>query len=250
MTRTMRRVLGLCTFSLLGVIRGCSQSDFTWHDAFKPAVMAASIPSAAGERLRQHDCADRVVGYLIRRDGIEPYVLSQEVQLDPRNRIRVFLRFRQEMKHVFPRLGRFVKYPRWLGGGRYASTYGRGQPGFELHIDPEDPARTVQMNAHKSSDVDEHEPAGDVASVVMHAINLLQHEMGQPEIPPCELLAHYQGEWRSVPRAILLERPAERRFYVDANMSALQDTAFEDALATERAMPLWMGVDGVRQQLK
>jgi len=126
---------------------------------------------------RQQVCADQVVARLAHRDRLDRYALSQEVQLEPRNRIRVFFQFREDMRVVLPKLGRFWKFPRWIGGGRYASSYGKGQPGFELHLDEEDPTRTVGLNAPKSSDVDDHEPAGDPKSILLHAVNVVQHEL-------------------------------------------------------------------------
>ena len=220
MTRTFKRVLGLCTFALLGVIRGCSQSDFGGSDPSQ-SVFSLSVPSLpdSADRLRQQACAEQVVINLIRRDGLEPYVLVEEVYLEPRNRMRVFFHFRQDMRSTFGRLGRFVKYPRWLGGGRYASTYGRGQPGFEIHLDQEDPTFTVRLDAHKSSDVDQHEPAGDIASVVMHGINLLQHAAGQPEVRPCDLLGHFEEQWRNIPRTAALEWRGDVMFVADESGS-------------------------------
>lgn len=128
---------------------------------------------------RQCECADQVVTRLARRDRLDAYLLTQEVQLEPSYRIRVFFVFREDMRGVLPSLGRFWKFPRWIGGGRFASTYGHGQPGFELHLDPEDPTRTVGLNAHKSSDVDDHEPAGGFKSIALHFVNVIQHKLGK-----------------------------------------------------------------------
>lgn len=190
MTRTYRRVLGLCTFSLLGIIRSCSQEPPKLVTIVQHAHAAFLPNHAVPDPVRERECANQVVAGLARRDGLEPFIVSQDVQVEPLNRIRVAFQFRQAMPGVLHALGTFVKYPRWLGGGRYASTYGRGQPGFELHLDQLDPTRTVTFDALKSSDIDEHEPAGDVASVVLHAVNVVEHEFGQPEIEPCKLLEH------------------------------------------------------------
>jgi hypothetical protein len=86
-------------------------------------------------------------------------------------------------------LGTFWKFPSWLGKGRYASSFGRGQPGFELHLDHGDPSSTVKLNAIKSSDVDDHEPAGDLQSIVLHIVNVAQHRAGGKEKAPCQLLS-------------------------------------------------------------
>ncbi len=134
-------------------------------------------------------CADRLVSRLARRDGLAPFIESQEVQVEPSFRIKVYFRFKRDMRAVFRRLGTFWKFPKWLGKGRYASSYAHGRPGFELHLDDADPSATVGLNAPKSSDVDEHEPAGDVASVVMHVFNVVQHKATGKEKSPCQLLA-------------------------------------------------------------
>ncbi|MBI1739916.1 MAG: hypothetical protein HY233_04830 [Acidobacteriales bacterium] len=230
MTRTWGRALGLGTFSLLVVIRSCSQSDTAEKHIVsrQNTEMHFLAERASADRTGQRRCAEQVVANMARRDGLEAYIQNQEVQLEPRNRIRVFFQFRQEMRSVLPRLGRFVKFPRWLRG-RYASTYGRGQPGFELHLDRGDQSRTVGLDAHKSSDVDDHEPAGDLGSVVLHATNVIQHKLGQPERPPCELLAKFQDDWRNLPRPIELGRSAEWRFYVDENLPAVQGASLEGA---------------------
>ncbi len=187
--RAWGRVQGLGVFVLLMVIRGCSQPAI-------PRLRAAGEPDSvlrdelrAGEMRRQYECADQLVTRLADRDGLSPFIESRKVQVEPRYRIRVFFQFRQDMRKILPKLGRFWKFPRWIGGGRYASSYGQGQPGFELHPDPEEPSRTVGLNARKSSDVDQHEPAGDAKSIVLHAVNVVQHKFGKPEAAPCDLLA-------------------------------------------------------------
>ena len=139
--------------------------------------------------LNESRCADRLVRRLARRDGLAPFIESQEVQVDRSSRIKVFFRFKRDMTTVLRRLGTFWKFPRWIGKGRYASSYGHGRPGFELHLDESDPSATVGLNASKSSDVDEHEPAGDISSVVMHIVNVVQHKTTGKEKSPCQLLA-------------------------------------------------------------
>jgi hypothetical protein len=183
------RVQGLGVFLLLSS-PGCPQeihpTGISLPSENRPVLQPGTRDS---EFNHQSECADLVVARLADRDGLKGYLLSQEVQLEPSYRIRVFFRFRQDMRKVLPTLGRFWKFPRWIGGGRYASSYGHGQPGFELHLDPKDPSRTVGFNAHKSSDVDDHEPAGDFKSIVLHVINVLQHKAGRRERAPCDLLA-------------------------------------------------------------
>jgi hypothetical protein len=192
-----QRMLG--AFLVITVMQGCSQS--LEHRKTKEAAAAIGRLAAlsAEEFERQKGCADQVVTRLARRDHLDSYLLSQRVLLEPKYRIRVFFQFRQDMRTVLPKLKRFWKFPRWLGGGRYASSYGHGQPGFELHLDPDDPSRTVDLDAHKSSDVDDHEPAGDFRSVALHAVNVVQHKFGVREKPPCDLLAHLPDPPVTVP---------------------------------------------------
>ena len=186
---TSGRVQVLSAFALLVTTPAYPQSDQARKTVCASRHTAAPANRMVADPERQNQCAVQAVDRLVRRDHLTPYVVEQKVQVDRSNRIRVFFRFRQDMRKVFPKLGRFWKFPRWIGGGRYASSYGHGQPGFEVHLDPKDPSRTVGFNAHKSSDVDGHEPAGDFNSVALHVINVLQHKAGHREKAPCDLLA-------------------------------------------------------------
>ena len=188
-TQAWGRAQMLGAFVLITLIQGGSQS-LESREAEKAATgTRRQALREADELERQKGCAGQVVMRLARRDRLDSYVLSQTVLLEPKYRIRVFFQFRQDMRVVLPKLHRFWKFPRWIGGGRYASSYGQGQPGFELHLDPKDPTRTVDLDAHKSSDVDDHEPAGDFRSIALHVVNVVQHKVGVREKPPCALLA-------------------------------------------------------------
>ena len=154
----------------------------------KPIPTLKSRP-ADSSIANESRCADRLVSRLARRDGLAPFIEHQEVQVEPTFRIKVYFRFKRDMTGVLRRLGTFWKFPKWLGRGRYASSYGHGRPGFELHLDESDPSATVGFNALKSSDIDEHEPAGDLTSMVMHVVNVVQHKAWGREKSPCQLLA-------------------------------------------------------------
>ena len=211
MERTWGSVRGVCAFLLLVAMEGCSQTVWPTTASLSSGGLASEfhpvlkLRPPRGEYDRQCECADQVVTRLARRDRLDTYLLTQEVQLEPSYRIRVFFVFREDMRGVMPRLKRFWKFPRWIGGGRYASTYGHGQPGFEIHLDPEDPTRTVGLNAHKSSDVDEHEPAGGFKSIALHVVNVVQHKFGQREKPPCDLLADLPAPQEATPTILANE---------------------------------------------
>ena len=198
-TQAWGRAQMLGAFVLITLIQGGSQS-LESREAEKATTGTRRIALREADELeRQKGCAGQVVTRLARRDRLDSYVLSQTVLLEPKYRIRVFFQFRQDMRAVLPKLHRFWKFPRWIGGGRYASSYGQGQPGFELHLDPNDPTRTVDLDAHKSSDVDDHEPAGDFRSIALHVVNVVQHKVGVREKAPCALLADLPEPPVSVP---------------------------------------------------
>ncbi len=194
-TRDWGRIQRLAAFVLLAVTQGYSQlGGYGARSAIFGYAPVLNDPQPTSDWRMQCECADQLVTQLARRDRLNPYVMSQETQLEPSYRIRVFFQFREDMTKVLPKLKRFWKFPRWIGKGRYASSYGHFQPGFELHLDPKDPTRTVGFNAPKSSDVDDHEPAGDLPSIFLHAVNLVQHKLGAREKAPCRLLAELPRE--------------------------------------------------------
>src|SRR2546430_660758 len=205
MERTWGSVRGVCAFLLLVAMEGCSQTVWPTTASLSSGGLASEfhpvlkLRPPRGEYDRQCECADQVVTRLARRDRLDAYLLIQEVHLEPSYRIRVFFVFREDMRGVMPRLKRFWKFPRWIGGGRYASTYGHGQPGFEIHLDPEDPTRTVGPNAHQYSYVAAHEPAGGFKSIALHVVNVVQHKFGQREKPPCDLLADLPAPQEATP---------------------------------------------------
>ncbi len=249
------RVQRLSAFVLVAVMQGCSQSSVHTAGAagveYRPVLKSRKQPI---EMQRQQVCADQVVTRLARRDRLDRYVFSQEVQLEPRYRIRVFFQFRDDMRSVLPKLGRFWKFPRWIGGGRYASSYGQGQPGFELHLDQEDPTRTVGLNALKSSDVDDHEPAGDLKSIALHAVNVVQHKLGRVEKAPCDLLAALSGKEDSIPASVSTNKhdtddsSEKRNGYVDENMRNLQEPSLQVPPTRDRSVPVWLGVEWLRSE--
>jgi hypothetical protein len=188
--RAWGRVSALCACVLMTSLGASSQSSATREVAQSGTDAGNLLPVIAiTDFERDKHCAVEVVNRLVTRDLLTDYLVSQNVQLDSRHRITVFFRFKQDMRKILPTLHRFWKFPRWLGGGRYASSFGRAQPGFELHIDLKDPSQTVDFDAYDNSDVDAHEPAGDIETIVLHAVDVMAHKAGAPEKPPCELLA-------------------------------------------------------------
>lgn len=200
---TSGRVRVLSAFALLLTMPAYPQSDQARATVRVSRHAAAPANRMVADPERQNQCAVQVVDRLVRRDHLTLYVVEQNVRVDRSNRIRVFFRFRQDMRKVFPKLGRFWKFPKWIAGGRYASSYGRGQCGFELNLDHQDPARTVDIDTDNPSDVDAHEPAGDIQSIVMHIANVMQHKLGGREKRPCELLASVPDPEDTAPGILL-----------------------------------------------
>ncbi len=158
---------------------------------FLPTSATWSEPTP--QEQSQLTCADKVVMLLARRDKLAPYITDHAVEIEPEGRIRVFFAFDRDMSKIIRKLGTFVQFPKQLAEGRLASNVGGGEPGFELHLDPSDPTRTVDFDAPKSSDIDDHEPAGDLQNVFQHFVNVLQHKLfHQHEQTACSMLAEME----------------------------------------------------------
>ncbi len=167
------------------------------YDNFLPTAERVVVPIA--EERRQLVCAYKLTMLMARRDKIESAIVEHAVEIEPAGRIRVFFVFNRNMAGLLPKLGTMWKFPKFLGG-RFASACGQGEPGFEIHLDPRDESRTVDFDAHKSSDVDDHAPAGDLLSILLHFTNVVQHRlMKMDEKPACELLREMQNKYGFTP---------------------------------------------------
>ncbi len=156
----------------------------------------ATLSEPRPEEQRQLTCADKLVMVLARRDKLAPFITDHAVEIEPGGRIRVFFAFDRDMSKVIRQLGTFIQFPKFLAEGRLASNVGRGEPGFELHLDPNDPTRTVDFDAPKSSDIDDHEPAGDLQNVLQHFVNVVQHKMfHEHEQTACSMLTEMEQRY-------------------------------------------------------
>lgn len=171
------------------------------YNKVRPTADPVAEPAAAEDRA-QLACADKVVMLLARRDKLAPFITDHAVEIEPEGRIRVFFVFDRDMTEIIGKLGTFWQFPKGIAEGRLASCVGQGEPGFELHLDPNDPSRTVDFDAPKSSDIDDHEPAGDLQNFFQHFINLVQHKLfHQKEQTACSMLREMEKRHGPAPES-------------------------------------------------
>jgi len=162
MTRVWILVQGLTVFVQLAVIQGGSET--ATHCAFETprcegGKVLPPLPQYSGWRY-QSECAQQVVNRLVRRDLIGPHIEYGQVDLDSKYRIRVFFALVEICGGFCSPPASSGSFRPGMAGGRYASSYGRDQCGMEIHLNPDDPTRTVNIDSRDPSDVDEHEPPG------------------------------------------------------------------------------------------